>query len=635
MIGAMRRNLKALSITLWVVIAAFIGTTFLVWGKGSIRGGDANTVATVNGEEIAFDRYQRLYRSYVEFYRQLYRERFTPELAERLGLSQQVLNDLILETLILQRAKAEGIQVGDPEVRATIQTIRAFHEGGRFSQERYLRILSQARITPADFEEEQRREILKRKVEATIKSGVKVSELEIRQAYDFRRERVKAVWVQVEIQPLLAKISATDGEIEAYLKEHPSEFQRPERRRLQYVLVTPKNFQVPAVESEVAAYYREHAAEFETPRRVKVSHILVRVPPTGGSQAENHAKAKVESAIKRVRAGEEFAKVAKEVSEDPASAAAGGELGFVAQGELVPQFEQAAFALKKGEITPEPVRTPVGYHAIRVSDIQEAGRRALKEVADQIREKLQRERSDKRAQAKTEEARAAIQSAGDFSAAAKALGLDPKEAVLARGEPLAEVGPAPEVDEVVFNLAVGGTSASLKTPSGYVVLKILDRLPAAVPPLLEIRGEVAQAVKRRKAETQALERANALAGATEQGEDLFALAKREGLLSGDTGFFSRAEPPPDKRLPSEVMRAALELAVGRVSQPVKSPQGVFVVKVIERQPADPAGLELEKERDELARQLLERKRTQAWEAWVSSLRATAKIDLTNQVASPQ
>lgn len=633
MISSMRRNLKSLSVVLWVVIAAFIGTTFFVWGRGSITGGDSTAVATVNGEEIGVDRYQQRYQSYVEFYRQLYQERFTPELAERLGLTQQVLNDLIQETLVLQRARVEGIEVGDAEVRARIQAIRAFQEDGRFSQERYIRVLGQARVDPAAFEEEQRREILKRKVEATIKGGVKVSEAEARQAYDFRREKVKAAWVQVEIQPRLAKLAATDGEIDAYLKEHPGEFQRPERRRLQYVLVAPKSFQVPVAESEIEAYYREHRAEFETPKRAKVSHILVRVPPTGGSEAEARARAKAESAIQRVRAGEDFAKVAKEVSEDPASAAAGGDLGFTGRGELIPQFEQAAFALGKGEVTKEPVRTPLGYHAIRISEIQEAGRRSLKEVAGQIRETLQRERSEKRAAAKAEEARAAIQGAKDASSAVRGPGLDSRETVVARGEPLPEVGRVPEVEEAAWSLALGGTSAPLKTAAGYVVLKVLDRLPAAVPPLAEIKEQVAAAVKRTKAEAEAMERATALARAAEQGEALAALAKGEGLSSGETGYFSRTDPPADRRLPSEVMRAALELPRGKASQPVRSPQGVFVVKLLDRQPADAAGFE--KEREDLARQLLERKRTQAWEAWTASLRAAAKIDLSNRAALPQ
>jgi len=325
--------------------------------------------------------------------------------------------------------------------------------------------------------------------------------------------------------------------------------------------------------------------------------------------------------------------VAKEVSEDPTSAAAGGDLGFVSRGQLVPEFEQAAFVLKKGELTPEPLRTSFGYHAIRVSEIQEAGKRPLKEAAGQIREKLQQERSEKRAQTRAEEVRATLQRAADFSGAARTQGLDPKEAVLARGEPLPEVGQVPAVEEAIFSLAVGGMSDTLKSQAGYLVLRILDRLPAGIPPLAEIKAEVAEAVKRTKAGAQALERVTALARAVEQGEELLPLAKREGVASGETGFFSRAEPPADKRLPSEVLRAALDLAVGKASQPVKSSQGVFLVKVIERQPPDPAGFE--KERAELARQLLERKRAQIWEAWLTSLRAAAKVDLSNRPGSPQ
>ena len=160
MIQALRRNLKALSITLWVVIAAFIGTSFFVWGKGSITGGDSNAVATVNGEEIPIERYQRLYRSYLEFYRQVFKDRFTTETAERLGISQQVVDFLVDEVLVLQRAQAEGIQVGDEELRAKIQAIRAFQEDGKFSRDRYAALLNRAKIDPATFEADQRREIV-------------------------------------------------------------------------------------------------------------------------------------------------------------------------------------------------------------------------------------------------------------------------------------------------------------------------------------------------------------------------------------------------------------------------------------------------------------------------------------------
>ncbi len=629
MIQALRRNTKVL---LLVVIVAFIGTSFFVWGKGSITGGDPNAVATVNGEEIPLERYQRLYRSYVDFYRQLYKERFTSEMVERLGISQQVVNDLIRETLILQRANAEGIRVGDEELRAQIQALRIFQDDGRFSRERYLSILNRAKIDPAAFEAEQRRELVRKKMEATIKGGIKVSEMELKQAYEFRREKVRAAWAQVEVPPLMAQLGATDGELEDFLKKNPLQFQQPERRRLQYVVVNPKPFATPVRDSEVEDYYRERAAEFERPRRVRVAHILVRVPPVGGSEAEDKAKAKVVEALKRARAGEEFAKLAKEISEDAATAGAGGDIGFVARGELVPAFEQVAFTLKKGELSREAVRTPFGYHAIKALDVQEGGKRSLKDVAGQIREKLVSERSDRAALAKAEEIKDALQNAKDFLAGARQRGLEPKTALLARGEALEGVGQVQPVEEAVFSLALGGVAGPIRTPAGYLVAKMVESLPAAVPPLAEIKNKVAEAVRRQKALALALARAQALVKATEQGQDLLAAAKKQGLPSGDTGFFSRSEPAADRRVPGEVMRGALQLAPGRVAEPVTTPQGIFVVKTLERRPPDAAGLD--KDREELRQQVLEQKRNQAWESWAQSLRAGAKIQVSSRVTSP-
>jgi peptidyl-prolyl cis-trans isomerase D len=397
------------------------------------------------------------------------------------------------------------------------------------------------------------------------------------------------------------------------------------------VAVSPKAFVTPATDGDVEAYYKEHAREFEKPQRIKVAHILVRVPSVGGSEAEDKAKAKAAAAITRARAGEDFAKLAKELSEDPGSANAGGELGYIGRGELVPEFEQAAFALKKGELSPEPVRTPFGYHAIRVLDVQEAARRPLKEVATQIREKLQTERSERAALAKAEEIRGPLQQAKDFMAEARRLGLEPKAAVVARGEPLEGIGRIDAVEEALFSLAVGGVSSELKAVAGYVIVKVVEHLPSAVPPLAEIKGKVADAVKRQKAEALAVARAKELAQAVEKGEDLLGLAKKEGLPSGDTGFFSRSEPTGERRLPAEAMRVALGLAAGKVGEPVSTPPGVFVVKTLERRPPDPA--EFDKEREELRRQVLDQKRNQAWEHWLGSLRVDAKIQVSPRVSS--
>jgi peptidyl-prolyl cis-trans isomerase D len=354
------------------------------------------------------------------------------------------------------------------------------------------------------------------------------------------------------------------------------------------------------------------------------------VPPTGGSEAETKTKAKLDAALKRIKAGADFTQVAREISEDPGSAPNGGDLGFVQQGELVRPFEEAAFALKKGEVTSAPLRTPFGYHLIKLLDVQEAGRRPLKDVARELREKLQDERADRAARAKMDEVRPNLLGAKDFKEEARRLSLTAREALVSKGEPLEEVGRSSDVDEAIFALSVGGTSAMLKAPTGYLVLRVTEELPAAVPPLAEIKPFLADAVKRQKAANLARERAEAWTKTIESG-DLAAFAKREGLPVGDTGFFSRSAPPVDKSLPPEVIRAGFILGNGRVSQPIPTPKGVYLVKVTERRAPDLAGFD--KARAEIERQLLEEKRNQVWDAYVAALRAEAKIQIVGQTGA--
>ncbi len=625
LIGAMREYFRGLKFILLIVIVAFIATSLFFYGSGSLGrdGARAGAPATVNGEDIPPARLQRMQRNYIEYYRRAYRQDITPEMAERMGLNQQVISDLIQEALIIQQAKREGITVSDEELRLRIQSIPAFQEDGRFSRDRYLAQLKQARIEPGEFETEVRRDLVRQKMEALIKDGIKVSEAEVDQTYMTRFERVRADWAYVETGPLMAQVTVSDADAEAYVKSHESQFSRPERRRIQYVLLAPKAFAKAVSDGEAEAYYKEHRVEFEKPKRLKTAHILVRVPPTGGSEAENKSKAKVEEAIRRAKAGEDFGKLAKELSEDTATAPQGGDLGFVGKGEMVPQFEEAVFALKKGEMSPQPVRTPFGYHAIKVSDVQDGGVQPFGEAAAKIKEKLAAERSEHAAQAKTDEARPALAAAKDFPAEAKKLGLDVKETTAARGDGLEGIGRDPQLEEALFGLAIGGVSPALKTSGGLVIARVVESFPAGVPPFAEIKDKAVIAVKRERASVLADERAKAFAASVKIG-DFLAAARRDKLVAGETPLFSRGEPPQGKDAPpNPVLLAALRTPTGEISEPVRGAAGFYVVKTIERRIADPQGAD--KVRGELSRQLLESKRNQAWERWIKSLFVGAKI----------
>jgi len=400
MITLMRRYRKSLQVGLLLVIAAFVASLFVFGSRGFDGGGAPDTVATVNGERIAFERYQRRYQAYYDAYAQIYRERFSSELAERLGLPQQVLGDLVQETLVVQRARAEGLELSDEELNARIQAVPAFQEGGRFVLKRYQEFLRRRGISAAAFEDDVRRELTRARVEVAVRAGAKVPEVEVEQAFAMRREEIRAAWALVGLEPLVAAATVTDAELQEYLAKHGDEFRQPERRRIQYVLLAQKDFAKPVADAEVEKYYAARAREFEAPRQARAAHVLARVPETGGSGAEDLARAKIADVIRRAKAGEDFAKLARELSEDPGSAPKGGDLGLVAAGEVVPQFEQALFALKKGEVSPEPVRTPFGFHAIKVFEVRPGGRKPLREVAPQIRERLVAEAAEAAARAR-------------------------------------------------------------------------------------------------------------------------------------------------------------------------------------------------------------------------------------------
>jgi peptidyl-prolyl cis-trans isomerase D len=624
MITFMRRYRKGLQIGLLVVIVAFVASLFVFGARGMGDGsGGREAVATVNGEQIPVERYQRRYQAYIDAYSQMYQGRFSAEIAERLGLPQQVVNDLVQESLVVQRAKAEGLEVSDEELSAQIQAIQAFHEGGRFSIRRYQELLKQRGMTPSTFEQDVRRELTRLKIENMVKNGVKVSDGEVEQAFKQQREQVRAAWALVDLGPIVSATAVSDGELDAYLKAHETDFRQPERRRIQYVMLIPKDFTKPVADAEVETYYKEHASEFESPRQVRASHVLIRVPETGGSAAEDKAKATIADVIRRAGAGEPFAKLAKEISQDTGTASKGGDLGFIAKGEVLPAFEKVAFELKPGAVSPEPVRTPAGFHAILVTDVREGGKKPLAAVTAQIREKLSAGSADQAARARAEELKSSLQSAPDFMAEARKRGLTPVESKVPRVDARPGAPRQDSVEETVFALTIGGVGGPVKTPAGYVVVKAVEHLPAAVPPLAEIKDQVTAAVKRQKAEAVALERGKQLA-ASAKAEDLAAAAKKVGATTGETAPFSRAKPA--EKLPGDAMLAALETVAGGVTNPVKTPQGVYVLKVLERKPADLG--ELAAERDKLRGELVTQKQAHVWESWLASARGSAKVDVS-------
>ncbi len=256
MITVMRQYRRAVQVGLLIVIAAFVLTSVFVFGQGGMGGGADNrdAVAMVNGEAIPFDRYQRAYQNYINMYAQVSRRQLTAEMAERMGVPGQVVDALVNETLVVQRARAEGLGATDRDVNDYVAAIPSFKENGRFSVTRYRDVLRRNGLTEVNFERDVRRELTRSKMEATVRAGVKVSEPEVEQAFVLRREEVRAAWALVEVPPLIAATTASDEELQAYLKDSGAQFRHPERRKIQYVTVSPRDFTRPVTDADVEKY---------------------------------------------------------------------------------------------------------------------------------------------------------------------------------------------------------------------------------------------------------------------------------------------------------------------------------------------------------------------------------------------
>src|SRR5262249_22918194 len=162
----------------------------------------------------------------------------------------------------------------------------------------------------------------------------------------------------------------------------------------------------------------------------------------------------------------DFSKLAREISEDPGTKPNGGDLGLVRKGEMVPQFEQVAFALKAGEISPEPVRTPFGFHAIKVSEVQPGGETPLKEVAAQVRDRISALDAERASKAKADEVRGKLAGATDFAAEARRLNLTPTDVTIPKTEQIGAAG-ADTMAQATFELTADGVSQPVKTPAGW------------------------------------------------------------------------------------------------------------------------------------------------------------------------
>ncbi len=597
----LRDNLKSLTWILWGVVAVFIMLIFFEWGGVNDRrtGGGTDVAATVGDEEITYAEFRQQYRNLEDRYRQTFGEQFNRELAKQFNLPVQALDQLINRRILLMEARDIGLRATDSEVRDAILQYPAFlDEDDNFvGNERYQQILRANRMTFLDFETSLRDDVLLNKLNAILAQTAYVSDAEVEESYREQAERAEIRFVQLPASEF-SEVTASRAQIESYFAEHETDYELPEQRTVDYLLVDTvqlrREIEVP--EEELKAYFDDHQDEFTREEQVRARHILLRITPDRPAEL---AESELEVARQRIETGEEFAAVAKEISEDESNKDQGGSLGFFGRGRMVPAFEEAAFNAAAGELI-GPVKTDFGYHLIEVQDKRAGGLRPFEEVQAAVRSRLIGERVQEIAESKIQDLAQRIEtqelsSDEQLEALATDEGLSWQTTEpFGTGDNVTGIGRAPDFNDAAFELAKGQVSPPVKLPRGWALQRLQEIQPPRLAPLDEVEDQVRQAVEQQNRKAAAVRRLQEMRAAVKAGGAFEALASELGLEVQESSEFGRFGSIAGLGANREVIDSALALNNGQWGKPVETNLGAVLFQVTARTEFDPIEFENEK-----------------------------------------
>lgn len=627
MLDRMRRHKGWLKWSLAVVVLAFILLYIPSFLETDATGAGTNqVVASVDGRDITAARFRRVYQQQMQSYRSAYGANVDERMLKQLGIDQRIVQQMLEEETALAEAARLGITATDEEVRERIAVLPALQENGRFiGEERYRQMLQMQNppLRPDEFEEQVRRGVTVEKLQAALTHWMTVSDKEVEQEFRRRNEKVKLAVVSFPADTFRPGLEATDGELTAYFEAHKNELTIPEKRKVRYALIDMQanRERMQISPEDIQRSYDDNQQQYSTPEQVRASHILLK---TEGKD-EAAVRKQAEDLLAKVRAGGDFARLATEYSDDDVSKAKGGDLDYFGKGQMVPEFDQAAFALSPGQ-TSDLVKTQYGFHIIKLLDKRAGTSKPLADVRAQIEDQLKWDRAQAEAQRTADDVATKLKMPSDFDTVAKARGLTVGESgFFSRAEPISGLGMAPAAAERAFELKDGEVSEAIRTPQGFAFVTVTARQDSYVPKFDEVKARVRDDVLKHKAITAARERAAAVDAQMKSG-DFNAAAKAAGLEVKTTDLIARGAAIADVGASPAIDAAAFALPAGGVSGPIVTDTGAVIVKVLEKKDAQPA-----QTTDALKTELLNARRNRFYASYMAKARERMTVNINREV----
>jgi peptidyl-prolyl cis-trans isomerase D len=481
-------------------------------------------VATVNGHEISQDEFRERYNNYRAQAQRMMGAQFDAQSFDTPERKRELLDQLISEQLLLQANDKLGAVVPVSAVREEIMGIPAFQVDGKFSQDQYRLLLAAQRKSPEEFQQSVSQDIALRQLTGQVALSSLVTDADVNE-YLRLRDQTRDFWF-VKLPKPDAGTPIADADIAAYYKAHGNDFMTPEKVSLDYVELDASKMQsdTKADDAALKQMYDEQKTKFVSPEQREASHILIAVGKNADAAAQKAALAKAEAIEKELKAGKDFATLAKADSDDLGSKAQGGDLGWLEKGVTDPAFEAALFAMKKGDVS-DPVKSEDGYHIIWLRDVHAQAVRSFDEVKAELAKKYvdeQREHQYSDVSGKLTDA--IYQDPTSLAPAAKTLGLTVQKTGLFARSGGTGIAANPAVIKAAFSnnvLAEGNSSDPIELGTDHIVIVRVDQHVKPEPmPLDQVRERIRATLTGQQVAKAAKERADTLLARLQKGEAL-------------------------------------------------------------------------------------------------------------------
>jgi peptidyl-prolyl cis-trans isomerase D len=624
------RVVKALFVV--IIAAASVGmVVYLIPGLTGMGANTTDTYATVyphwysrffsSGDTISQQRVSQMARQ------QLMRR--GPQYADNPMIvsivERQVGQQLVQQKILLAEAEKLGISASDDDV------IQFLHQGqfgqflypnGQFiGTESYTNFIAQQfNMSVTEFEQELKDQILVRRLQALITAGVTVSDKEVRDAYRTENIKIKFDYAVISADDVRKTINPSDSDLSAFFTKNAARYATavPEQRKITYFAFTPDQMPggAPQVsQQEIQQYFKAHASEYQIPEQARSRHILIKVASGADAKTDAAAKAKAEGLLKQIQGGANFADLAKKNSDDPGSKDKGGELGFAHRGMMVPEFDNALFTQKIGET--KIVKSSFGYHLVQVEERQDAHTQSLSEVLPTIQATLFRQRAaaaeENYAQALTSEA---IKNGLEKTAAAHHLEVATTPLLGVQGV----ISALPDSSQIIgkaFESKQGDPPQFAATGEGYAIFQVTGVEAAHAPDFASWKSHVADDYRNEQLPALLAQKTTELAAKARTMNDLAKAAKGVGATLKSSELVGQSGQVPDLGQVGQVAPQLFNMKPGEISGPISAGRTGVVAKIVDKQ--EPTADEIAKNFDQFRDQILDQRRGQAFNVFLSTI----------------